>query len=195
MPEITERELEDYVFNHLDYFLDEKGFEGYIKKVSKHRQFNIGVYGRMDTVLFFIDSEPNLDDTIGHSLNIIIFEFKKDTIDFNSIGQISKYKTAIERNLGNINLKKYGLSYSEVKGILIGKKFQKGDVCYIVDSIDWLNVYFYDLSLEKGIIFDNNTTGWYNPNENQNYTIEKIIRKALFLERKKEKEKYVEEIF
>ena len=48
-----------------------------------------------------------------------------------------------------------------------------GDICYTVDSIDWLSCYHYFLDLSTGIEF-NTSFGWYNASEDFN-KLNKII--------------------
>ena len=87
--EISEKELEDLIFNTDNENLIDRGLYIYGKK---KRQVNIGNYGICDLI-----SYHKTDDMIPNSpLNINIIELKKGKIDFNALNQIIRYAQGIK---------------------------------------------------------------------------------------------------
>ena len=158
MPEIkiTEKELEDFIFAE-----QENPIEVYGKPF---RQVNITGYGLID--LLYIDiSEIDLDrnNKIRPYIKITIVELKKDKIDLNALGQICRYKTAIERYLRENNqFDQHG--YITIEGVLVGNGYASGDICYAVDQMEWLHCWHYKIDLKKGISLDP-SHGWLNSGE------------------------------
>lgn len=167
---ISEKELEDYIFkkyNSID------GLSGdYII-----RQFSLKGYGILD--LLIIDYEFGCP-------TYKIVELKEGELDEKSISQISRYIRGLERNIDKIKKQipiendknnEFSWTFPRVEGILIGKEFL-GDSCYIADQAEKISTIFYSISLESGLSFDFNTSGWFNKNEKTNQTLEKITKKA-----------------
>ena len=167
--EINEKELEDYIYknhNEIDFL------EG------SHiiRQFPLKGYGILDILI--------IDYSCGYPIYKII-ELKKEFLDEKSISQISRYICGLKRNINQIKEKIPNendknnpfIDNFQIKGILVGKEFL-GDSCYTSDQIESLDVLFYSLSLENGIVFNSNTSGWFNKKEKINQSLEKITKKA-----------------
>lgn len=102
-------------------------------------------------------------------------ELKKDDIDLNALGQICRYKIGLSRFFNELAEKKGSkyLEEVEISGILVGSDYASGDICYAVDSIDWLECYHYTLDLGEGIKFEE-SDGWHNSGENFEKLHEKI---------------------
>ena len=169
MPQILEKELEDYIFkNHNEI----KGLEGSFIT----RQLPLKGYGIIDLLVI------EIEEFFG-SKNIIfkILELKQEKIDFDAIGQICRYNTALKRNLEKIDypLKEEGLN---IQLFLIGNGInENNDVCYLTDLLkkNSITVINYDLDLKNGIKFENNNNdNWFNKKEKTNYTLKKFIKKT-----------------
>ena len=150
----SEKELEDYLFGleqDEDFPLPCSG--------KVFRQVSFPTYGIAD--LLYIDMEPAPTPTV----RISIVELKVNEIDLNAIGQICRYRQALHRYINHL-FKKHPEHKKAIKckGILVGKEYANGDICYVVDSIPWLSCYHYDLSLRNGIDFVQ-SEGWYREDE------------------------------
>lgn len=148
--------------------VDEKELEIYLMETEEDhfglagRSFNqveIKGYGIIDILNINIDTGPQCKPY----LEITILELKKGKIDYNAIGQISRYKTAIERLLSHWGVENKFI-VGEISGILIGETYTNGDVCYLGDNIGWLRVYEHNINIEHGIEFKE-THGWHSTSE------------------------------
>lgn len=168
MPHLTtEKELEDFLAEQLinvyqltDEFEKQNHELSNIFGVGKpFQQVHIKGYGTCDIIFLDFDYDPYVC-----YLNIHILEIKKGNIDFNAIGQICRYKTAIDRLIEkNSNIKKkFQIS---VSGFIVGEEVSDGDICYVLDHIDWLTAITYKIDLKKGIIFNNDNSDWYSNDE------------------------------
>ena len=157
----SEKELEDYLYAY------NQGSESHPLRSYKEgygiifKQLKIEGYGVIDLLLVeIIRAQPT------PIIAVTIVELKKDKIDLNALGQISRYKIAIERffkELRNLRNVEY-FENLEIKGLLIGSEYADGDICYTVDAIDWLECQHYDLDMASGITF-NTSKGWFNNKE------------------------------
>lgn len=167
MATILESELEDYLFNWKEtqpekgdsFGIDEHPINVYGKC---YRQVEIKGYGIID--LLYIDISPN---NTFPQIDIRIVELKKDNIDLSALGQICRYKAGLERFIDTLKDKKGSKYFQnlEMSGILVGSDYATGDICYAVDTIDWLECYHYKLDLGVGITFEE-SSGWYSTEEN-----------------------------
>lgn len=151
----SERELEDYLFN-----LGQTGEDFPLSCYGKvFRQVSFPAYGIAD--LLYIDIEPGPTPTV----RITIVELKTNEIDLNAVGQICRYRKALSQYINHLFIKhpKHTLNI-EIEGILVGRQYSSGDVCYVIDSVDWLRCYHYNLSLHDGIDFEE-SGGWYRGDE------------------------------
>ena len=159
--EILEKELEDYLYD-LEVGVDDTHPIDVMGKC--YRQVNIEGYGKIDLLYVHIDPIPH----VYPSIYIDIVELKRGTIDLTAIGQICRYKRALDRYIGKITSKQHKLrGRIEVRGVLVGSKYASGDVCFVGDSVEWLSVYNYEVSLSDGISFCE-SSGWFNQDENFN---------------------------
>ena len=151
--EISEKELEDYLFSHNG---ENAGIpaEGILL-----RQVNIEGYGVMD--LLHIEFSPDVDGM--PNVYIKIIELKKDVIDSNAIGQICRYKKGVERAFELFSKGKHGKHFKrvEIEGMLLGRSINdNNDVGHTIDAIDWLTCKTYSLSIVNGIEFEDHAN-WY----------------------------------
>ena len=173
MPKISEKELESYIF---DNYNNIEGLEG------NHiiRQLKLQGYGRLDLLVIDYSNELPI---------FKIIELKENKIDYNALGQISRYMTALKRNLREMNFPKKEIDIfpCTIKGILIGKELElNGDICYVTDQIPEIEIIIYNLNLENGVTFDNDNSNWFDKKEKINYNLEKQIRKAFIKHNNKE---------
>ena len=153
----NERELEDYIVTET-----EKGVNPITDETVSYclRQVNLGGYGIIDIVFINIYDDPDNEP----ELYFRIIELKKGIIDNAAVAQISQYKQGIEHYLG---LKDFQIK-TRVEGILIGAGHNNNDnTCFLIDSIDWLSCYHYELTLEYGIQFKQ-SCGWVKKGEEFN---------------------------
>ncbi len=170
----NERELEDYIYHELsNREISDENICDFISGIPQ-RQFQITGYGVIDLITF--DVSPGDHKPL---LTIEIIELKKNEIDYNAIGQISRYKTAIERSIQSIN-KFYKHFEVEIKGFLIGSHIGNGDVRYVLDNMKWITTLSYELTLQEGISFQDHI-GWYRPDEDFTNIYSKLL--DLFNER------------
>ena len=154
----SEKELEDFLHLSLDEHLE-------INSGDVYRQVNIPGYGVVD--LLSVNIGGDWDERCRPLIAVTIIELKKGDIDFNALGQICRYKVAIERFF-----EKSKHYYNvEVRGILVGSGYTSGDICYAVDSIDWLSCSHFSMDLASGITFED-SSGWYSTDENFKKLIE-----------------------
>jgi hypothetical protein len=144
----NEKELEDYLFSQPESPIGCYG--------KCFRQFEIKGYGIVD--LLYVDIDYN--GKVRPLIQIKIIELKKDKIDFNALGQISRYKIALERYFNNST---HYFNY-DIEGILVGSKYASGDICFTIDSTEWLSCYLYEVNLLEGITFEC-SEGWFNKGE------------------------------
>ena len=160
MAEISEKELEDYLFslkiNRNPLLVDGKCF----------RQVNLGGYGIIDLLYIDIKSECAPPEYPQYPyVTITVVELKKGSIDFSSLGQICRYKRGLERFLSQQINKRYHItSRIKVEGVLVGSDYANGDICYTIDQINWLECWHYNLDLKEGIELEH-STGWYRDDE------------------------------
>jgi hypothetical protein len=125
------------------------------------RQVKVSTYGIIDLITVEIEAGVKVPN-----ICVTIYELKKGKIDLTAVGQISRYKTAVERFLDASVRNGRGEKIYDytVFGVLVGDGYANGDVCFVVDNADWLCFYEYELSLKGGIGF-NHDEGWKNTDE------------------------------
>lgn len=150
----SEKELENYL---LSLPWDEKhplnmGFrDGQWVALS---QVRISPYGIMDLVLLHVTPENWSDPS--PIFEIYIVELKKGKLDFTALGQLFRYRIGLTRLMADSNLK----YRCDIYGILVGNDYADGDACYMAESIDWLSVIHYDLTLQEGLSLKVDTEEW-----------------------------------
>lgn len=164
MPDLSsEKELEDYL-----YSIDMKDCEDHPAGCEGKcfRQVEIAGCGIID--LLYIDVVLDYDNQPPNKafpcFSVKIVELKRGAIDFNAVGQISRYKVSLERYIKNRTNTRRKLQFS-ISGILIGKEYDTGDVCFVVDSLEWLTCSFYKIDIKSGITFEHQQ-GYHMAREN-----------------------------
>jgi hypothetical protein len=139
----AEKELETYLYGlkENDHPFFEPADEHYD---HVFRQFSIPPYGIAD--LLYIHC--NYHD--GIKLHIV--ELKKNPLDHAAITQIARYRQGIKHHIELIFPDENKRPEVEVTGSLVGPSLAK-DVCYLIDSIAWLDCHSYKLSLDSKIEF------------------------------------------
>jgi hypothetical protein len=148
----SEHELEMYLFND-DSDDHPIGLSGKV-----FRQVNLPGYGIAD--LIAVDFDWFCGDV---TCNIKLVELKKGAIDLVAIAQIARYRQALEDICDYHASKRRGYKihfHYNIRGVLVGEKLAHGDVCYLIDSVPWLELYTFDLSLASGIEFTEQS-GWF----------------------------------
>jgi len=161
----TERELEDFLYETAKNGFEDSLLGEFVGDGNIFRQVDITGYGIIDLLHISFDysnKENSYPDT-----TITIIELKKDNIDYNSLGQISKYRTAIKRYTDSIKFKSNKRISYKIEGILIGNKInENSDFVYLVDNIEWLTLLTYSITLNNGLILHDGNSGWYSKIEN-----------------------------
>lgn len=151
--EITEKELEDLIFNTNNENLQERGLEIYGKK---KRQLIIGNYGKLDLMTSYRGEEGCCKND---PLIITIMELKKNAIGVNTLNQIIRYAQGIKDYMAIRNFNNY-----MIKLTLIGSAIELNNelftylpnliqpsmksltnifsIDYYVYKIDWDGIYF-----------------------------------------------------
>lgn len=156
---ITEKELEDFIFENLN--------KRRIKKLSElglsisnighpniedpmvfYRQFNLGDYGRCDILGLYV--EKNKDDGREFYMSYKIIELKEGEINRDIIFQTLKYKNALEKQIISSDTQDY---YGDI--VIIGSSISK-DVYDLLKLTlpETFSVYLYKVSISSGISFE-----------------------------------------
>jgi hypothetical protein len=151
---ITEKQLEDFIFNTNTEKLYEKGITIDYYKIK--RQLKIGNYGVADLVSIrrpsydFYNDGSNVSKILYKGC-ITIFELKRDIINVNSLLQASRYLKGIKKYLKKRN---FNLDFYDFRIILIGSDLEtKGDFVYLLESLDE-PLYLADCSEMGGMLSD-----------------------------------------
>lgn len=168
----TEAELEQYIFDTFGTDFEWDCSDGDVLL----RQFCIAGYGVADLVQVSIVPAFYGRKNIP-KLNITIMELRKDEVKLDAVGQICRYRTGISRALDKMRNRNGNILFTyEIEGILVGKEYESGDVCYVVDNSSWLSMFSFDISLSDGITFSYEE-GWYSTKEKDSVDInEKIFK-------------------
>lgn len=157
--EISEKELEDIVFNSSAKILSARGLP---MRGLKFRQQRIGEYGISDIITF----ERNFNTTFSEHENVItIWELNKNDINSNTLCQAFRYLSGIKRyseeNDNRLANFIYGCS---LRVALLGTSICDGDFRYLCGKID--NVDFYTCHYDiNGMTFKSHD-GYVLINEN-----------------------------
>lgn len=153
--QISERELEDYMFEDLIHNqgsgLASRGIEltyhhflhrGKSPRIRWLRQVDLGPYGRLDIVGYY---------RIGYTVHVELFELKIPSIKIDDIEQICRYECGIRKYFGRhftMDVHKY----------LVGSGFESGH--FIHNQLYDLKIieFEYDLS---GICFSQKQGNWH----------------------------------
>ena len=146
-----EKDLEDIIWESDKEKLDQRGLPIYGKLI---RQLNIKGYGIADLVEWSIQKDP-----YSRTLNVTIYELKKDKIGISALMQSIYYARGIQRYL-EFRLK--NLKFT-INIVLIGSSLDlTGSFCYLPDLIcndcsygllNTIQYYTYDYKID-GIYFE-----------------------------------------
>jgi len=175
MPKIYEEELEEYILNSFEN--EENLFDLQPELVIS--QVNLGNYGIADIILVDFNPILNLPNRVTEVIFTVI-ELKKGEINLSAIAQISRYKQGVYNYFERDNR-----FTTTINGILIGDSIDY-DSCFVIDSTKWLNYIKYNISIDKGISFDESCYDWKIKNNNYG-CIDKLIQqyKQIFLDKHK----------
>lgn len=209
---INEKELEDYVFEN-----GIKDWDEWTEHSNTYRQINIPGYGIIDLINVcyeepiklhpiaayarkgsdYFYNEIDVHESIRLSRPIVqikIIEIKNNSLKYEDIGQISRYRKALikllnlegseiyEENWQQFcfnNLDKPKLAEMiDISSIIICSNIPTdNDLVYLIEhSRHWLEIYTYDISLEYGISFESYCSN--RPSLDENLRTENI--KAIF---------------
>lgn len=156
---ITEKELEDFIFENLN--------KGRVKNLSEcglsisnigdpnvedpmvfYRQFSLGDYGRCDILGLYVEKNKSIGKKFYMSYKII--ELKEGEINRDIIFQTLKYKNALEKSICPCDVQDY---YGDI--VIIGSSISK-DVYDLLKLTlqDTFSVYLYKVSISSGISFE-----------------------------------------
>jgi len=161
MPTVdSEKELEDYLYEVTQRNFDESPLEEFAPEGEIFRQVNIGGYGVMDLVI--VSFEFPCDMYSYPKVTITIIELKKHKINYQALGQISKYYRAIELFMNEITGElKNPLQY-DIKGILIGESVDnESDFVFLANNIEWLDLITYSIDFEYGLTLNGHSREWF----------------------------------
>lgn len=160
---ILESEIEEILFKNLDNrkLLKERGFDFFEQKYYLHP--NLGSYGIPDivgvTVNYCVHSRSR-------SINVTIYELKKEVVNINTLLQAARYAKGIERFFDENSIT---LNFNEIDFslVLIGKNIdESSDFVFLTDFCYNVNLVTYSVDLNYGIVF-REQKGYYKRNEQQ----------------------------
>ncbi|GAG02964.1 unnamed protein product, partial [marine sediment metagenome] len=141
--QISEKKLEDFVFDHLNGSNYVDGF-AIIKQIDLeysfvHRQFHLGAYGIADLI--------TLDVSVTDGVYVEVFELKQGCIDKNTLIQVLRYKKGLEVFLDDLNI-----SHEPIHCNLIGSYMSsEAGFDVAVSCIEHISVFTYELDPNCGI--------------------------------------------
>jgi len=139
----SEKELEDLLCNELEesgIWLAEDEHVDYWQ-----RQTNLGSHGITDIITSTVTMDLDEDKNPFVSSRVLkVIELKITELSYSHLSQIARYKDFFD-----------GVEFSaDMEYILICKSGNLvSDAFYLAQSMDWLSVYLYDLSMTKGLVF------------------------------------------
>lgn len=155
----SERVLEDFLFEEMkDGCCPITG-----NRVDEvFRQFDTGSYGVIDLISIAHDVVAAHDGGLIEEGLVRIFELKKGALDTDAIAQIARYRQCVERFLLGHDT---ALRRACIEYVLVGNSVSlSGNACYLADSIDWLRVFTFKVSIATGIEFEEKG-GWFRKGE------------------------------
>lgn len=147
----SEKELEDWIFNKYQ----EDGIVCIDGTEPDHliRQMNLGVYGICDLVSFSVYKNDRLT-----SVDVCIYELKKEKITAEAFSQVSRYATAITQSIEahapdvHVNM----------SCALVGTEIDES--CYILNHSEFL-YYKPFFNPDCGVDFQDVGSGWHRKND------------------------------
>jgi hypothetical protein len=177
--QISERELEDLIYNTIK---QPGGFEKLDKKGldvvgDVYRQVNIPPYGIIDLLSVDIDTAGDNDRLC---INVDIYELKIIPLKYEHLGQVFRYKTAIERLIRNIN--DYRFNYMVRCTLIVPQIDNNDDIVFLLNGLSQLGfrIYTYEYTID-GIEFNQDGCGWYNKGEDFSKIDVSPVKKGLWI--------------
>ena len=147
----SEKELEDWIFNKYQ----EDGVCCIDGNEPQHliRQMNLGVYGICDLVSFSVyKSEKST------SVDVYVYELKKEKITAEAFTQVARYATAITQSIES-----YGPDIRvSITCVLVGTEIDES--CYILNHSEF-QYYKPFFNPESGVEFKDDSCGWHRKND------------------------------
>lgn len=147
----SEKELEDWIFNKYQ----EDGVVCIDGSEPEHliRQMNLGVYGICDLVSFSVYKSER-----STSVDVCIYELKKEKITAEAFTQVARYATAITQSIES-----YGPNiHVSMSCVLVGTEIDES--CYILNHSEFL-YYRPFFNPESGVDFKEVSSGWHRKND------------------------------
>ena len=163
-----EKEMEDIVFQAM-----RDGRCLCTGEIYSHvfRQFEIKGYGVIDILCLSLAKSCT---TI--NVDIHIYELKNANINHQAIMQIARYKQGVERYIKNqfvTTAKRKQAANVNIYGHILGLGYaSQEDICFLVDSIPWLDCFF--CAITKDGVFFKKSSGWYNKAEDFSWKNKRI---------------------
>lgn len=138
----TEKDLENFILEHESWFCDAMNLDG----CELYSQVNLGPYGIADIVAIQEQVYMNAEEEAYSALDVCVIELKNKALDHSHLCQLTRYMTFFDR----IQTYKGRI---DVRGILIGAPTfpGQGDLCYLAQSIERVDVYETFLDPEAGV--------------------------------------------
>ena len=165
----SEKDLEDYICEYMEK-------HGQCPVTGENvelwwRQVNFGGYGIADIIKAYFD--PNGD------IYLTVLELKNEKITSKCLAQTLRYRTCVKEFIGerfNKHEEKIHV-YSEILGTRLS---MQDDTCYLVNDLESLSVYSFEIDVDNGFSVESIGKGWSrtNPEFKDNKDIVNQIRKA-----------------
>tara|TARA_R110000803_G_C11936685_1_gene316054 strand:+ start:204 stop:668 length:465 start_codon:yes stop_codon:yes gene_type:complete len=138
-----EKDLEDIIFNAPN---SELGNRGLPITGLKIRQIRLGNYGISDLITINKKIKRKKGVIIGHCIDIIVYELKKDEVNKDTLSQLLRYMKGVHRYMKAFKSVEYTL-----QGVMIGKSTHD-DIIYLSDVSEF-EIFNYDYDY-NGISFE-----------------------------------------
>ena len=137
----SEKELEDYLAGEMEGEEFACVVTG-CNYQAQFRQLNLGAYGITDIIRLSKCKDSGV-------VKIQLLELKNIPINKDAVLQICRYKKGIQEYM---RVYQPDLKY-EIEGVLVGTAATCIDLKFLVDEIDWLNMYRFGLEMNYGVYF------------------------------------------
>lgn len=163
----TERDMEDYFFEHYESYWDSFGIEPELKWKAE-RQVQIGQHGICDLLFTAIERLDNGIDV----LHIRLVELKNTAISHSHVSQVARYADFFNR------LESEGAAITNFKASLVGlKTFPcSSDLVFLCQSIGWLDVFEVSLTPTRGLALK--AVSDWRPSQHRNDDLSKFVERC-----------------
>lgn len=162
----TEKGLEDFLMDHLEFLADRFDLIGY----QVERQVTLGAYGTADIVATHYTENEEGERRV---LDVVLFELKNAPLTHANVSQVARYKRFFD--LIQEQHESMGVDF---RAHLIGPKTFPGggdDLVFLCQGIDWLDTYEFELDPMTGMRFKH-ISGW-GRNKHQSEHIDAYLEK------------------